>query len=166
MSFKKIVKDSTVLVAATDAAVVSEKKDVPPSKMMGADLTKLKSFKTFRASAKRSIFYDNFIRDGKNVLNTYDNDEELHYAYEIVQFIMQIAEDSFIKYKKQGSEKKVAVIEIVKKYFDDNDELVGKVVEQLMSHIRKSNILTRNKTRIKNGLLILLSFFISTPDQN
>ena len=132
--------------------------------MMGADLKKLKSFKAFRSSAKRDLFLNNFVQEGKVTLEAYDNDEELHYAYEIVQFMMEIAEHAFIQYKKQGSEKRSAVIAIVKKYFDDNEELVAKVIEQLMSHIRKSNIFSRNKTRIKNGLYILLSFVFSMPE--
>ena len=134
---------------------------IPPSVLYGSNLKQMKGFHSLRSNMKRDSFLKEFIKSGIDALEPYQLGEETMYDVEIVKFIMQTAEDSFIHYKKQGAEKKSAVVAICKKYFDDNEVLVGKTVEQMLPFIKHSTFLRRNKSRIYNIGMLFLGMFSS-----
>jgi hypothetical protein len=110
---------------------------------------------------KRESFLKEFVSSGSEALGPYEVNDETKYDVEIVKFMMQTAEDTFIHYKKQGAEKRSAVIAICRKYFDDNEVLVSKTIEQMLPFINKSNFWRRNRTRIYNIACLFLGMFQS-----
>lgn len=165
MSLKKIVKEPEQCAPELMrhvASVVQEsqaKPIIPPSCLYNSDLKQMKGFRALRSNMKRDAFLKEFIAQGIEALEPYQVNDETMYDAEIVKFIMQTAEDVFIHYSHQGIEKKRAVVEICKKYFDYNEVLVAKVIEQMLPAIKHSNFWRRNKTRIYNIALLFLGLF-------
>jgi hypothetical protein len=166
MSLKKIVKepeDSAPELMRQIASLAQEEQPqspvIPPSVLYNSNLKQMKGFRALRSNMKRDLFLKEFIAQGKEALEPYAVNDETMYDAEIVKFIMQTAEDVFIHYAKQGQEKKRAVIEICKKYYDGNEVLVSKVVEQMLPFINHSTFWRRNKTRIYNIALLFLGLF-------
>lgn len=167
MSFKKIVKspeESPPELLRESSAVVQERK-IPASVLYNSSLKKMSGFRNLRASMKRDAFLKEFIVQGLQVFEPYEVNDDTQYDSEIVKFMCQTAEDIFIKYHKQGEEKKRAVIEVCKKYFDGNEVLTGKMVEQVLPSIIKSSFLRRNRTRIYNLGLFFLGLFLTKPNR-
>jgi hypothetical protein len=166
MSLKKIVKEpegSAPELMRQIASLAQEEHPespvIPPSVLYNSNLKQMKGFRALRSNMKREAFLKEFIVQGKEALEPYAVNDETMYDAEIVKFIMQTAEDVFIHYSKQGQEKKRAVIEVCKKYFDGNEVLVSKMIEQLLPSISHSTFWRRNKTRIYNIALLFLGLF-------
>jgi hypothetical protein len=134
---------------------------IPPSVLYNSNLKKMKGFHNLRSNMKRESFLKEFVSSGSEALGPYEVNDETKYDVEIVKFMMQTAEDTFIHYKKQGAEKRSAVIAICRKYFDDNEVLVSKTIEQMLPFINKSNFWRRNRTRIYNIACLFLGMFQS-----
>ena len=165
---KKIIKEPSSepppLMRAVQSVLEPQEESapkIPPSVLYGSNLKQMKGFHSLRSTMKRDSFLKQFIKSGIEALEPYDVGEETMYDIEIVKFIMQTAEDSFIHYKKQGAEKKSSVIAICLKYFDNNEVLVGKTVEQMLPFIKHSTFLRRNKSRIYNIGMLFLGMFSS-----
>ena len=75
---------------------------------------------------KLGNYKNKFIGEIQNVLSLYE-DDELKYNYQFVEFIMCEVE-KFILKKKAGETKKQIVIEICKKYFNNDEKLVEMVI--------------------------------------
>lgn len=168
MSLKKIVKPPEEIPpdGLKEASLIQEKKNkIPPSVLYNSSLKKMSGFQNLRSSMKREAFLKQFITQGVDVFEPYDVNDDTKYDAEIVKFMCQTAEDVFIKYSKQGEEKKKAVVEICKKYFDNNEVLVGKMVEQVLPLIKKSTFLRRNRTRIYNLCVFFLGLFLTKPNK-
>jgi uncharacterized protein YaaR (DUF327 family) len=60
-----------------------------------------------------------------------------------------------------GDIKQTAVIEVLKPYFKNDEELLKNIIEHIYPSISKSNFFRRNKTRIFNGIKTVLKFFLS-----
>lgn len=166
MSMKKIVKnepDQPPQPALTRSVHTVLELDpspkIPPSLLYNSNLKQMKGFNSLRNNMKREAFLREFILSAKEALEPYKVDEDTKYDAEIVKFMCQSAEDIFVKYSKQGNEKKKAVVEICKKYFDDNELLVGKVVEQMLPFINHSTFWRRNKNRIYDTVVLFLGLF-------
>lgn len=134
---------------------------IPPSVLYNSNLKQMSGFKNLRSSMKRDAFLKEFIKQGLEVFALYEVNDETKYDAEIVRFMCQTAEDSFIHYKKQGFEKRKAVVEVCKKYFDDNEVLIGKIVEQVLPLITKSSLFRRCRTRLYNTGMVFLGLFFS-----
>lgn len=168
MSLKKIVREPEgnapelmrqIASVAQEELQPEERPVIPPSILYNSNLKQMKGFRALRSNMKRDIFLKEFITQGKEALEPYSVNDETMYDAEIVKFIMQTAEDVFIHYSKQGQEKKRAVVEVCKKYFDNNEVLVSKVVEQMLPFIKHSTFWRRNRTRIYNIALLFLGLF-------
>ena len=168
MSLKKIVKepeDSAPELMRQIASLAQEELQetppviIPPSVLYNSNLKQMKGFRALRSNMKREAFLKEFIVQGKEALEPYAVNDETMYDAEIVKFMCQTAEDVFIHYSKQGQEKKRAVMEVCKKYFDNNEALVSKVIEQILPSISHSTFWRRNKTRIYNIALLFLGLF-------
>ena len=169
---KKIIKEPSSepppLMRAVQSVLEPQEESapkIPPSVLYGSNLKQMKGFHSLRSNMKRDSFLKQFIKSGIEALEPYDVGEETMYDIEIVKFIMQTAEDSFIHYKKQGAEKRAAVITICKKYFDSNEVLVGKTVEQMLPFIKHSTFLRRNKSRIYNVVVLFLGIFATSSSK-
>jgi len=165
MSLKKIVKEpegNAPELMRQIASVAQEEQAntvIPPSVLYNSNLKQMKGFRALRSNMKRDAFLKEFIAQGKEALEPYAVNDETMYDAEIVKFMCQTAEDVFIHYSQQGQEKKRAVVEVCKKYFDNNEVLVSKVVEQILPSISHSTFWRRNKTRIYNIALLFLGLF-------
>jgi len=168
MSLKKIVKepeDSAPELMRQIASLAQEEQQetppviIPPSVLYNSNLKQMKGFRALRSNMKREAFLKEFIVQGKEALEPYAVNDETMYDAEIVKFMCQTAEDVFIHYAKQGQEKKRAVMEVCKKYFDNNEALVSKMIEQVLPSISHSTFWRRNKTRIYNIALLFLGLF-------
>ena len=82
----------------------------------------------------------------RNVLALFDPADH-KYDEKIVVFAMQAVENFIIK-PKQGERKLAVVVECVKNYFNDDVDLIVKMVEILLPKIKKMNIVRRNWKRI------------------
>ena len=166
---KKIIKEpesqpAPALMRAVHSVLEPQEESapkIPPSVLYGSNLKQMKGFHNLRSTLKRDSFLKEFIKSGVEALEDYEVGEETMYDVEIVKFIMQTAEDSFIHYKKQGAEKKSAVVAVCKKYFDNNDVLVSKTIEQMLPFIKHSTFLRRNRSRIYNIGMLFLGMFSS-----
>lgn len=175
MSMKKIIKSepetppAPALMRAVHSVLEPQEEQtsskIPPSVLYGSNLKEMKGFHNLRSNLKRDAFLKEFIKSGVQALEPYEVGEETMYDVEIVKFIMQTAEDTFIHYKKQGAEKKAAVVAVCKKYFDENEVLVGKTVEQMLPFIKHSTFFRRNKTRFYNIGVAFLDLFMSSPNK-
>jgi hypothetical protein len=84
----------------------------------------------------------------QSVLNLFDP-ESNKYNEQIVLFTMQSVEN-FITKPKAGAKKQAVVVEAVKKYFNNDIELIVKMIALLLPRVKKMNIVRRNWKRVAN----------------
>ena len=131
-----------------------------PSKTIlnNTDLKNLKGFRAVRKRIKQQNMKDEFIKQVSGVLDLFDKHDN-KYEHEIIQFVCSVAEDFFISHKKMGILKEEAVVKCVSKYFNDDEDLVRKIIQLVLPNIQKTNILRRNKQRIFNFFFGLVEKF-------
>ena len=131
-----------------------------PSKTIlnNTDLKNLKGFRAVRKRIKQQNMKDEFIKQVSGVLDLFDKHDN-KYEHEIIEFVCSVAEDFFISHKKMGELKEEAVIKCVSKYFNDDEDLVKKIIQLVLPNVPKTNILRRNKQRIFNFFFIVLEKF-------
>ena len=167
MSLKKIVtKPPEPEEEPSESLKTSKHQSIPPSVFYNSNLKKMGGFKNLRSNMKRESFLKEFVTQGLSVFEAYIVDEDTKYDTDIVKFMCQSAEDTFIHYNKQGVEKRLAVVQICKKYFDNNELLVEKLIEQVLPGINKSSFLRRNRTRLYNVGLFFLGLFLNKPSKH
>ena len=81
-----------------------------------------------------------------------------HYDHDLVLKICNVAEMFFMD-KGSGEIKKEAVISVLAPYFNNDRELVDKIIEFVFPMVTKSTLFRRNKKRLWNGLIIVVNFF-------
>ena len=82
----------------------------------------------------------------QSVLDLFDPDSN-KYNEQILLFTCQAVEN-FITKPKSGDRKLAVVVEAVKKYFNNDIELIVKMVEILLPRIKKMNFIRRNRKRV------------------
>jgi hypothetical protein len=87
-----------------------------------------------------------FIAEIQNVLSLYE-DDELKYNYQFVEFIMCEVEKFLLK-KKSGHIKKQIVVEICKRYFNNDEKLVEMVIDLVFHKIPQVKFLKRQGLKI------------------
>jgi hypothetical protein len=87
-----------------------------------------------------------FIAEIQNVLSLYE-DDELKYNYQFVEFIMCEVEKFLLK-KKSGHTKKQIVVEICKRYFNNDEKLVEMVIDLVFHKIPQVKFLKRQGLKI------------------
>jgi|GEM_PF-4572652 len=121
---------------------INEIQDVPlvrfNSKLDGLDekvlLIKLRKYsKNFKASLDQ-------------VLTLYPIDQ-LKYSSHLVGFVMHEVERFLLK-PKSGQAKRDLVINCVKKYFDDNEHMVGVVIDLLMPNLKQVKFIGRQFLKV------------------
>ena len=155
---KKLVPENAIKKDAPVEVELQEIKEIPPKLLFNSDMKKLKGFRDVRINLKQDALSKDFIESMTNVLDLFDNSER-KYDSDIVQFVVQSAEDTFISHPKMGDIKSKAVVAICKRYFNDDVELVSKIIQMVLPLIKKSSFYRRNKTRAKQLFLSLLNMF-------
>ena len=136
-------------VADDDDVVAHEKKHevkhdiLPPKKILNnSNLKKLKSYRNLRKNIKSQNEESEFISQLTDVLNLFD-ENKVHYDPDVLVLIMQIAENWFLG-KKDGEKRKRNVIIVAKRFFDENEELVNKMIEIVLPTIKQNKYIERN----------------------
>ena len=102
-------------------------------------------------SLKLRKYSDDFKNSLDQVLNLYPL-EQLKYSSHLVAFVMHEVE-RFILKPKAGESKRKLVISCVKKYFDDNDDMVNVVIDLLFKDLKQIKFIGRQILKIARFFL-------------
>lgn len=130
------------------------KRDVP---QLHVNIHGLDGLENKLKSIKLGNYQSEFLEEIKKVLSLYEEDE-LKYNYQFVEFVMQEVE-RFILKKKSGQAKKDLVIEICKKYFNDDAKLVEMVIELVFHKLPQIKFFKRQ------GLKLIRYFLKVKPNR-
>ena len=89
--------------------------------------------------------------------------DERKYSYETVQFVAQACEDEFIQEKNMSQMKHDCVVEVCKKYFNDDIELVEAILNQVMPRIIQSHFLRRLRLKSITFFCLLFKALVALP---
>ena len=125
-------------------------KEIPPNTIYGCNLKKIKSYKNIRKSYKLKNQKQVFITDLKTVLNEFPINNH-QYNDELLIEILNIAECYFVygNNKERETVKNESIIEIMKPYFKDDEELLLKTISHVWHKVSKSNMFKRSLQRFK-----------------
>lgn len=128
--------------------------EIPDYKVKGYSLKNIKGYREKRKALKNQKEYEEFISQVEAALSIFDNSDK-KYDVNVLEVIMQIAEDVFISDKKMGQLKFDACVYVAKRFFNDDEELVSILLEQLLPKIKKSSLYRRNKKRVRRFFLYI-----------
>lgn len=152
---RQIVDTESTTEVTTEAIkpqAKAEIKALPTSKL---NLGSIKGYTEKKKNLKLLKMKQDVVDELASALDIFDP-EEINLNHTAVLFCAQIVEDIFTK-SKQGELKKEIVIEVCKRFFNDDDALVNMVLELVFDKIIKTTLYRRNKERIKN----VLSWFLN-----
>jgi hypothetical protein len=118
-------------------------REIPNIKNFGATLEGL-DHKIYKLKME-NLQYD-FITKVQAVLDLF-NTKDNHYSNSIMIFVMTAVENHILK-PKSGLYKHSVVVECVKKYYDDNIELVEELIKLNMPSLKQNKLLKRTGKRI------------------
>ena len=121
------------------------------------DLNSIKGYSQKRKTLKLIKMKEDCKAELTGALNIFDP-HEINLNHTAVLFCAQIVEDIFCK-PKQGLLKEEIVIDVCKKHFNDDPELVRMVLELVFDKVIKTTLFRRNKERIKNACCWLGELF-------
>jgi len=125
-------------------------KEIPK---LNVDIHGLEGLESKLKLLKLGNYKSQFIGEIQNVLSLYE-DDELKYNYQFVEFIMCEVE-KFILKKKAGETKKQIVVDICKKYFNNDEKLVEMVIELVFHKLPQIKFFKRQGLK-------LIRFFLKT----
>ena len=125
----------------------SPPKDVPPKELFGSNLKNLNGYREMRKKIKLQRLEAEFISQTSNMLTLFHTKEK-HYDYKCVQYIVQLAEDYFVSHPKLGEIKERAVIASIKKFYNDDEELVKSIIQMVLPSIKRSTFLRRTANNV------------------
>lgn len=150
--------------------IISEQKSVPTDIVGDAEPLSPMHFKELKAHsklhdsrkrAKGLVHIADFAQKVKSDLDSFSVAEG-HYDHDLVLKICDIAELFFMD-KGCGDVKKEAVISVLLPYFNNDRELIGKIIEFIFPMIKKSTLYRRNKKRAYKYFVIAVNFFFGRP---
>ena len=115
---------------------------------------------TTAAIAARMIIIQiaDFANKVKSDLMSYPVSEG-HYDHMLVLKMCDIAEMFFVAHGC-GDVKREAVINVLLPYFNNDKELISKIIEFIFPQVRKSSLYRRNKKRIWESVVTVVNFFL------
>jgi hypothetical protein len=126
-----------------------------PKQMFGASLKGIDGYRDLRKQKKIEKLEKQFIDELSKIMKLFENEKK--YDSQLVQFVMQLAEHYFILYSKMGENKENAVIQVVKQFYNNDDELVRSIIKLVLPNIKKTNILRRTSARLQRLFLYVLT---------
>ena len=128
--------------------------DVPPNKLYGHNLKKIKTFKKLRRGYKLNNQKVIFINDLSQLLQQFPSDNH-QYDDELLIEILNIAESFFIYGSKEEREqaKEECIFEIMLPYFKNDKQLLSKTISHIWRYVNKSNMCKRMFSRFKHFFL-------------
>jgi len=118
----------------------SPNETVPPNKLYGSNLKKLKSFKNIRKTAKMNNLKFQFIKDLYPILLFLPPaDENNDLDDDILVQVMELAEQHFFYGEKEEREqlKLESVVEIMLPYFRNDDKILEKAIKNVSNRVKK-----------------------------
>ena len=141
--------------------VVQPVLSVPAKNILNnTNVKNLKNFRVIRRNVKQQLLKQEFITQVSSVLDLF-NKTDNEYEHEIVAFCAQVAEDFFITHSGMGQIKQESVVEVCRKYFNEDDKLVKTIIALVLPSVTKSNFFRRNKQRITGFFLWAFERFCS-----
>ena len=129
---------------------------VPPKFLLLSDLKSIEGYDEKRKFAKATLKYDEFVTGLKEVFKIFDPKTK-KYDHSLIIWVCNTAEQYFVQEKKMGAIKEKAVIEVVKQYFNDDEELVKSIIKLVMPSIKKSNMFSRAVNKVVFFFLNLIA---------
>lgn len=135
-------------IQSIQSAQIEPSKEIPK---LNVNIQGLEGLETKLKLSKLGNYKNKFIGEIQNVLSLYE-DDELKYNYQFVEFIMCEVE-KFILKKKAGETKKQIVIEICKKYFNNDEKLVEMVINLVFHKLPQIKFLKRQGLKLMRFFL-------------
>lgn len=116
---------------------------IPDKYFFNTNLQKaLPDYHERRKNAKNSVEIMFWNQKISELLAVYDPQEDKYY-FKLVRAVCQIVEDYFVYDKKLGDAKKSVVLSVCLPFFDNNRELLEKVIENELENVVKSTFFRR-----------------------
>lgn len=129
-------------------------KEVPPKSVLFQDLSSLKGYTEKRKAVKDELKYAEFVEELQAVLSIFEG-ENKKYDSAMVLFVCNSAENYFSK-KGSGEIKQKAVVDVCKKYYNNDEELLKSIIELLMPMISKSSMFSRSFQKLRNFFWLMI----------
>lgn len=123
--------------------------------MTDIDLSIIKGYAEKKKEMKTNAKKEQVIEELNKALNFFSPDE-LKYNNSVILFCSQIVEDLYTE-RSSGQIKQSIVMEVCRKYFNNDAALVASILELVYPRIIKSNFYRRNKLWIKKKLMSCLN---------
>lgn len=123
---------------------IFERKDIPLINFVNID--ELDGLHDKLRNMKINNYQNEFINEMNKILILYD-DNELKYNAKFVLFIMEQVERYLLK-PKCGQSKKQLVIEVCKKYFNNDPDLVDVIINLMFDQLKQVKFLKRQALKI------------------
>jgi hypothetical protein len=129
---------------------ISVEAKIPEKYFMLSNLkNKLPDYADRRRNVKNAQYQDYWSSQINELLSVYDENQGDKYHLKLTRAIMQIVEDYLIYAPKLGSCKKYICMNILKRFFDNNEELLSSIIEDQLQFIEHSTLLRRLMARIE-----------------
>ena len=119
------------------------------------DVSKCEALLLSKKNLKDKKKLEEFIKKMNSLLNNIEKNE-LKYDDNLTKFVCETIEHIFTD-RKCGDLKKSIAILILKPYFNDDEELIGKFIELILEKITKSTKFSRIKNKIGGFFFQLLN---------
>ena len=128
----------------TEKVSVFEKKEIPLINFV--NIHELDGLESKLLSLKVNNYQNEFVSEMNKILVLYD-DQELKYNAKFVLFIMEQVERYLLK-PKCGEHKKNLVVEVCKKYFNNDSELVDVIISLMLPQLKQVKFFKRQGLKI------------------
>ena len=156
-----VLRLNNITIPVPIQPVVQPVLSVPAKNILNnTNVKNLKNFRVIRRNVKQQLLKQEFITQVSSVLDLF-NKTDNEYEHEIVAFCAQVAEDFFITHSGMGQIKQESVVEVCRKYFNEDDKLVKTIIALVLPSVTKSNFFRRNKQRITGFFLWAFERFCS-----
>jgi hypothetical protein len=143
-------QDEPVKTNDTTKLNVNIEAKIPEKYFMMSNLkNKLPDYANRRKDVKNLKYQEYWSSQINDLLSLYDENNGDKYHLCLTRAIMQIVEDYMIYNEKLGPCKKYVCMNILKRFFDNNEELLGCIIEDQLQFIEHSNILRRIMARLE-----------------
>lgn len=147
-----IIEEKQEQIKTNDTAKlnVSVEAKIPEKYFMLSNLkNKLPDYADRRRDVKNVKYQEYWSSQINDLLSVYDEKNGDKYHLQLTRAIMQIVEDYMIYAPKLGACKKYVCMSILKRFFDNNEELLSCIIEDQLQFIEHSNILRRIMARLE-----------------
>jgi hypothetical protein len=129
---------------------ISVEAKIPEKYFMLSNLkTKLPDYADRRRHVKNAQYQDYWTAQINELLSVYNENQGDKYHLKLTRAIMQIVEDYMIYAPKLGACKKYVCMSILKRFFDNNEELLSCIIEDQLAFIEHSTLFRRLMARVE-----------------